>query len=87
MSRDIFGANLFPPPVLIVDDNEGDWMMFKSYLATKGIQADTVFNGEEAIAKIRMRDSIRHMYKLIIMDIDMPIKNGLDTTEELIQMK
>ena len=62
-------------------------MMFKSYLATKGIQADTVFNGEEAIAKIRMRDSIRHMYKLIIMDIDMPIKNGLDTTEELIQMK
>lgn len=87
MSRDIFGANLFPPPVLIVDDTEGDWMMFKSYLATKGIQADTVFNGEEAIAKIRMRDSIRHMYKLIIMDIDMPIKNGLDTTEELIQMK
>lgn len=33
-----------------------------------------------------MRDKIGQMYKLIIMDVEMPYISGWETTEKLVQM-
>ena len=51
-----------------------------------GIQVDEAQDGQEAIAKVRHRNLIGQMYKLIIMDIEMPIKNGWNATKEIVEL-
>jgi len=46
-----------------------------------------VDDGEEAVKQVKSRHEIGHMFKLIIMDVDMPIKNGWEATVELLSLK
>ncbi|MGC5098478.1 response regulator transcription factor, partial [Escherichia coli] len=43
-----------------------------------GYDVDSVFNGQEAVDAVK-----KHPYDVIIMDIMMPVKNGLDAVKEI----
>lgn len=47
-----------------------------------GLKADTAISGKEAIEKLRWRQRNRAAsYKLILMDINMPVLDGVETTK------
>ena len=75
--------------VLIVDDSPFNLETCQILLKKNGIESDLAHNGEEAVkianASVfnkRFCEKCR-FYKLILMDIDMPIKNGIEATKEL----
>ena len=59
--------------ILLAEDNTINQMVVKSLLANKNIELDIVENGQEVIDAVYQKD-----YDLILMDIQMPIMNGLD---------
>ena len=65
--------------VLIVDDNPCIRKLFKCVLKNR-CNADTAENGQEAIEKLEKKT-----FKLVISDIDMPIKDGITFYKEAIE--
>lgn len=63
--------------VLLVEDNEFNRMVAEDTLRRllPDIKIDIAENGEEAIDKVREND-----YDLVLMDIQMPVMNGVDAT-------
>lgn len=68
--------------ILIADDNDENRLVMKEILATfnEKVEIDEVTNGEEVIQRI---DTIE--YDLILMDLDMPVKNGIEATMEIMK--
>jgi CheY-like chemotaxis protein len=66
--------------ILIVDDHLTNRKVVIALLAQLGFEADEAANGKEALAAIRHQD-----YKLILMDCQMPVLDGFDTTIRLRQ--
>lgn len=64
--------------VLIVEDNIINQEVMCQLLETVGIIANVVSNGQEAVSMV---ESVRH--DLILMDIQMPVKDGLQATREI----
>lgn len=62
--------------VLVVDDIEINREILIALLADTGAAVDWAENGEEAV-----KSFIRKPYDLVLMDIHMPIMNGIDATE------
>ncbi|MFP4287795.1 MAG: response regulator [Bacteroidota bacterium] len=60
---------------LITDDLFTNRLRIGIVLKSMGIDYDQAQNGEEAIEKIS-----NIAYDLVLMDIEMPVKNGLETT-------
>ena len=66
--------------VLIVEDQENLAKLVKSGLESEGFAADYVLDGEAGLSRIK----IHHKdYDIIIMDIMMPKKNGLEVCKEV----
>lgn len=63
---------------LIVDDNKINRMVTSKILIERGAKTAEASSGEEAIEKVKKED-----YDLILMDINMPVMNGFETTQEL----
>ncbi len=61
--------------ILVVEDNEHNQLLVKTYLQRNGAEVSQAFDGKEAIKKLENND-----YDLILMDIQMPIMNGYETT-------
>ena len=61
--------------VLIVDDIFTNRLLLVEILRQLEIDYDQATNGREAIDAIQKRD-----YSLVLMDIEMPVMNGLETT-------
>lgn len=61
--------------VLVVDDNLINQMVVKHTLMKLGARTDIAGDGEEAIVLFK-----KHKYDLILMDIQMPLLDGYDTT-------
>lgn len=64
--------------VLVAEDNSVNQLVIKGYLNRLGIQPALVENGAEVLRYIE-----RSPVDIILMDIDMPVKNGLETTREI----
>ena len=64
--------------VLVVDDDEGVRLSFLLLLEELGYPADAVADGGAALAVLS-----RCSYDVILMDYDMPILNGVETTRAI----
>jgi signal transduction histidine kinase/DNA-binding NarL/FixJ family response regulator len=64
--------------VLVVEDNKVNQLLIKNILGGLKLSIDVAANGEEAVAMVTKKK-----YGLILMDIQMPVMNGYDTTDLL----
>ena len=67
--------------ILIAEDNEANIMTISSYLVAKGYRVVLAANGQEAITL-----AISAKPDLILMDIQMPIMDGLVATRQIRQI-
>jgi signal transduction histidine kinase/CheY-like chemotaxis protein len=64
--------------VLLVDDNPVNLIITSSHLKSTGINVTTATNGLEAIDAVK-----KHHFDAVLMDIRMPIMDGLDTSRSI----
>jgi PAS domain S-box-containing protein len=67
-----------PPLILLADDNEANISTISAYLEAKGYRLLLAKNGQEAIAIAK-----EHHPDLILMDIQMPVIDGLEATKQI----
>ncbi|KAF8036936.1 hypothetical protein BT93_C2614 [Corymbia citriodora subsp. variegata] len=63
------------PKILLVEDNKINVMVTQSMMKQLGHNMDVVNNGVEAVRAVQ-----RHTYDLILMDVCMPVMDGLQAT-------
>lgn len=73
--------------VLAVDDNNVNRMIIRKMLSKYSIQADIATGGLEALSLIKEKAKSPQQYDLILMDIEMPIKDGYSTSKEIRQFE
>ena len=66
------------PRLLLADDDPELSLMLKEYLEGNGFEVDTVPDGEQALKR-----ALTEAFDLIILDIMMPGRNGLDVLRDL----
>lgn len=66
--------------VLVAEDNENNKFLIKILLDKIGLDSFIVENGQEVINEYK-----NNKYDLVLMDINMPIKDGEEATKELIK--
>ena len=67
--------------ILLVEDNELNREIAVALLSEYGFQVDTAEDGAEAVE--RVRNSRPGDYDLVLMDIQMPVMNGYEATEQI----
>lgn len=69
--------------ILLVEDEETNIILIQEFLANTQVKIDVSRNGESALNKIKEDGA----YDLILMDIKMPIMNGMDATMAIKEIK
>ena len=64
--------------VLLVDDNDLNRQVATALLHEAGLVVDTAENGQIAVERVRT-----HAYDLVLMDMQMPVMDGIDATIEI----
>lgn len=64
--------------VLIVDDHDANRLLIRRMLERLGGHAEEACDGVEALQKVGYHD-----FDLVLMDVSMPVMNGIDATEEI----
>ncbi|MFL0809209.1 MAG: PAS domain-containing protein [Agarilytica sp.] len=67
--------------ILVVDDNEINRVVTKGLLEEHRLDSELAENGEEALNKLLASPS--GQYKLILMDVQMPVMNGYEATQKI----
>ena len=65
------------PYILLIDDDEDDLEMFSSGLEKKGVKVKTFDSSTKALFYLTLMADNKEAPSLIIMDYNMPKKNGL----------
>lgn len=66
------------PRILVVDDTEANRQILSLRLTRAGFEVETASNGAEAVSVAASNPPA-----LIVMDMDMPVMNGLEATHAL----
>ncbi|CAD8137185.1 unnamed protein product [Paramecium octaurelia] len=74
------------PPILIVDDNEFNIIVLQYILEQLFLTCDSAISGEIAIKKCRQRIKDFNQYKIIFLDIEMPVMDGMETANRLLDI-
>jgi len=74
----IESINTIDKSILIVDDNKINQVVTKRILQNKGYQCDVAEDGLDAIDVLK-----ENTYDLILMDINMPRIDGIETTRRI----
>ncbi len=64
--------------ILIVDDNRINLTVTEKILSKNNVNCTKAINGAIAVDLVK-----KHTFDLVLMDINMPIKNGLEATKEI----
>ena len=67
--------------ILVAEDNELNREIAMELLSTAGIQVDSAENGLEAVEKIEQSED--GQFGMILMDIHMPVMDGLEATRKI----
>jgi signal transduction histidine kinase/ligand-binding sensor domain-containing protein/CheY-like chemotaxis protein len=65
----------YPLHILVAEDNQTNQLLIRKVLERLGYSVDLVSNGVEVIERLQKKD-----YQVILMDIQMPEMDGLETT-------
>ncbi|MGQ9857751.1 MAG: response regulator [Thermodesulfobacteriota bacterium] len=68
--------------VLLVDDEEMFVEMLAQRLEARGLEVAKAFDGDQALQRVREKD-----YDVVILDVLMPGKGGVDVLKEIKQIK
>jgi len=68
----------FPLRILIAEDNELNLQLMGLMFQQLGFAFEVAKNGQEAVDKVREQE-----FDLVFMDVQMPVKNGMEATEEI----
>jgi DNA-binding response OmpR family regulator len=68
--------------ILLVDDEEKFVEMLSQRLEARGFSVGTALSGDQAMATIRDRD-----YDVVILDVQMPGKSGIETLREIKELR
>ncbi len=64
--------------ILLADDDKVTRMLIDHMLKKQGLSVKTVENGEQAISELA-----RHVFDCILMDVQMPVLDGVDATRKI----
>lgn len=64
--------------MLVVDDWPDNVVLLQEYLELLGCEYDFAENGEKAVELVR-----EQTYAAVFMDIEMPVMNGIEATQEI----
>ena len=67
--------------VLLVEDNEINMEIAEFYLTDRGATLDKAWNGKEALEQFER--SPEGTYDIILMDVMMPVMNGLEASRQI----
>jgi signal transduction histidine kinase/CheY-like chemotaxis protein len=73
--------------ILIADDNEFSRSIICEFLNEAGIQFTEVSNGLQALEEIRVKNRYYGVYKVVIMDCQMPIMDGWTSSKEIFELQ
>lgn len=68
------------PTVLVVEDDTNQRALYEEELTDEGYRVLTAGDGKEALARVR-----EHQPDLVVLDINMPVMDGLDTLSQLLE--
>jgi CheY-like chemotaxis protein len=71
-----------PDPILVVEDNEVLRKLFITQLQVLKLSGEEAANGQEAVEAVKKRQ-----YGFILMDVSMPVLDGLDATKIIRQFE
>lgn len=77
ISKNHFGDQI--PHILLVDDNSVNRRVAGTILKKAGCIVDFATNGQEAVQKVKRKND----YNAVLMDIQMPVMDGLTATKEI----
>ena len=73
--------------ILVVDDNAFNLLVAQKLIEGYGIAVKTALNGKEAIDRVKEESQMPvGGFRLILMDLQMPVMDGFETTRYLIDM-
>lgn len=76
--RHALGASFYAHKILVADDNHLNCEVMRAMLKKMGHEADFVYNGRDAVDYVA-----HHDLDLVLMDIMMPLMDGLEATQRI----